>query len=258
MAELSLDAYWRAPPIARTAATVTFGLSVAVHMGILAGNLFFYDLYYLARFPPQIWRLVTCFLITFPNLGVLFDTFHMYMYMSQLEKGHPRLSRREDLVWYLTFVCGTILILNHLLGFGYGVFTQALLLAMAYTVTQEQRGQTTNYMFISIPSQLVPFAMMAINLFFPGGISIVFLQLQGLAAAHLYLFLTKIWPDIAGGQNWLATPAFIQSAVNGVTPAPQPPAGGRGFDTTSAQSSGASRGPLPDSWRTRGPGHRLG
>jgi Derlin-2/3 len=150
-------------------------------------------------------------------------------------------------------------ILNHLLGFGYGVMTQALLLAMAYTVTQEQRGQTTNYMFVSIPSQLVPFAMMGINLFFPGGIGIVFLQLQGLAAAHLYLFLTKIWPDVAGGRNWLETPAFIRSAVNGATPAPQPAAGGRGLGTaTSAQSSGASRGPLPDSWRTRGPGHRLG
>jgi Derlin-2/3 len=79
-------------------------------MGMLAGELFLYDFHYLARIPPQVWRLVTCFLITFPNLGVLFDTFHMYMYMSQLEKGHPRLSRREDLVWYLTFVCGTILV----------------------------------------------------------------------------------------------------------------------------------------------------
>ncbi|RFU72457.1 centromere microtubule-binding cbf5 [Trichoderma arundinaceum] len=258
MAELSLDAYWRAPPIARTAATVTFGLSVAVHTGILAGDLFYYDIYHLLRIPPQIWRPVTCFLITFPNLGILFDTFHMYMYMSQLERGHPRLSRREDLVWYLTFISGTILILSHLSGFAFPFLTQALLLAMAYTVTQEQRGQTTNYMFISIPSQLVPFAMMAINLFFPGGISIVLMQLHGLAAAHLYLFLTKIWPEIGGGRNWLQTPAFITSLVNGATPAPQRPAGARIPGATSAQSSGASRGPLPDSWRTRGPGHRLG
>ncbi|KAL7949017.1 Der1-like family domain-containing protein [Trichoderma barbatum] len=259
MAELSLDAYWRAPPIARTVATITFGLSVAVHTGVLAGGLFSYDFRLLLRIPPQAWRLVTCFLITFPNLGILFDTFHMYMYMSQLEKGHPRLSRREDFVWYLTFISGTILILSHLTGFGFGVLTQALLLAMAYTVTQEQRGQTTNYMFINIPSQLVPFAMMGINLFFPGGIGIVLLQLHGLAAAHLYLFLSKIWPEVGGGRNWIQTPAFITSLVNGVTPAPQrPAAGARAPDAASARSSGASRGPLPDSWRTRGPGQRLG
>lgn len=60
--------------------------------------------------PPQLWRLVTCFLITLPNLGILFDTFHMYIYMSRLERGHPRLSRREDFVWYLIFICGTILV----------------------------------------------------------------------------------------------------------------------------------------------------
>jgi Derlin-2/3 len=104
------DSHTDWPPSFRTVATVTFGLSVAVHMGMLSGDFFLYDFQYLARIPPQVWRLVTCFLITFPNLGVLFDTFHMYMYMSQLEKGHPRLSRREDLVWYLTFVCGTILV----------------------------------------------------------------------------------------------------------------------------------------------------
>lgn len=261
MAELSTDAYWRAPPIARTVATITFGLSCAVHTGVLAGDLFYYDFRYLLRIPPQVWRIVTCFLITFPNLGILFDTFHMYMYMSQLERGHPRLSRREDFVWYLTFVSGTILILSHLTGFGFGVLTQALLLAMAYTVTQEQRGQQTNYMFIQIPSQLVPFAMMAINLFFPGGIGIVLLQLHGLAAAHLYLFLSKIWPEVAGGRNWVQTPAFISSLVNGIAPAPQQRpvvAGARVPDAASGRSSGASRGPLPDSWRTRGPGQRLG
>ncbi|KAL7823350.1 Der1-like family protein [Trichoderma gracile] len=259
MAELSTDAYWRAPPIARTVATVTFGLSVAVYTGVLDGGLFTYDRRLVLWIPPQLWRLVTCFLITLPNLGILFDTFHMYIYMSRLERGHPRLSRREDFVWYLIFICGTILILNYLSGFDFQLLTQALILAMAYTVTQEQRGQTTNYMFINIPSQLVPFAMMAINLFFPGGIGMVLLQLHGLAAAHLYLFLTKIWPEIGGGRNWLETPAFITTLVNGVAPAPpRPAAGARVPGTAFAQSSGASRGPLPDSWRTRGPGHRLG
>lgn len=49
-------------------------------------------------------------MITGPNLGILFDTYLIYNYMSQLEKGHPRLAKREDVVWYLIFICSTIMV----------------------------------------------------------------------------------------------------------------------------------------------------
>lgn len=59
-------------------------------------------------FPPQIWRFFTAFLITEKNLGILFDTYFLYMYLSQLEVG--RFSRKEDLIWYLLVVGATILV----------------------------------------------------------------------------------------------------------------------------------------------------
>ncbi|KAK5993338.1 DER1-like family member protein 1 [Cladobotryum mycophilum] len=287
MAELSLDRYWQLPPIARTFATATFALSVGIHFKLIPGYYFVYSSFFINRLPPQIWRFVTCFMITGPQLGMLFDTYLIYNYMSQLEKGHPRLSKRADFAWYLIFVCGTILNastaitvpeneeeypctsgrsisqglacgvgmgLSQLTGFGFSTLTQALILAMCYTATQEQAGGQTNYMFITIPSQLVPYAMIAINLFFPGGVMSMIQQLHGLVAAHLYLFLTKVWPQIGGGRNFLETPTIVSTLV-GESGGPQR----AGFGAQpSARTSGTSSGPLPDSWRTRGPGQRLG
>jgi Derlin-2/3 len=62
------------------------------------------------RIPPEIWRLATGFMITYPGLALLFQTYFLYSNLSQMEVGHPRFSRREDVVWYLIFVSWTILV----------------------------------------------------------------------------------------------------------------------------------------------------
>lgn len=151
---------------------------------------------------------------------------------------------------------------------GFVTFLPALILAMAYTVTQDQRGANVNYMFITMPAQLMPYAMLAINLLFPGGAMSMLLQLHGLFAGHLFEFLTRVWPEYGGGRNLIPTPAFMTKMVQttqslaaryggGYLGDPARPTTGSGSGG-SGSSSGASRGPLPDSWRTRGPGQRLG
>ncbi|KAL3957679.1 hypothetical protein ACCO45_008257 [Purpureocillium lilacinum] len=179
MADLSLDSYWQLPPLSRTLATATFGISLAVHTGLLPGWWFVWAPRFLWMFPPQIWRFATAFLITGPNLGLLFDTYFLYSYLSQLEIGNPRFPRKEDLIWYLMFVGGTIMTINYLTGFGFVTFLQALVVAICYTVTQDQRGMKVSYMFITIPAQLMPYAMILINLLFPGGVMNMILQAQG-------------------------------------------------------------------------------
>lgn len=62
-------------------------------------------------FPPQIWRPVTCFLVDGGNIKLLFDTYFLYHYMSQLEIGHPRFPRKADLAWYLICV-GTFILVS--------------------------------------------------------------------------------------------------------------------------------------------------
>ena len=134
-------------------------------------------------------------------------------------------------------------------------------MALCYSVTQDQRGMKTTFYVISIPAQLTPYAMMAAEMLLGAGLVQVFVMLEGLFAAHLFDFLTRIWPEFGGGRNLISTPPFLTKVVQAVGSA-----GARvGLDGPAAQassgrSSGASMGSgvLPDSWRTRGPGQRLG
>jgi Derlin-2/3 len=85
---------------------------------------------YLLKFPPEIWRLVTSFLITGKDLNVIFDTYFckgqhgtyvgqanrwltcttVYTYGSKLESASPRFSQPGDFMTYILFVCFTILV----------------------------------------------------------------------------------------------------------------------------------------------------
>ncbi|CAM1508347.1 Fc.00g051950.m01.CDS01 [Cosmosporella sp. VM-42] len=259
MSDQVMDAYWRAPPMARTAASITFGVSLGILLGIIPGGWFVHHPYYLWKFPPDIWRPVASFIPAGAGLSLLFDTYFLYNYMSQLEVGHPRFPRKGDLLWYLIFVSGSILTIDYFVGFNFGHYLSALVLAMVYTVTQDQRGARATFYFITIPAQLTPYCMILVNLLFPGGYIKMLLELEGLIAAHLYDFLSRIYPEFGGGPNLMSTPNWVLRLLQ--TPrviernfgaAIRPP------DQAAGSSTGASRGPLPDSWRTRGRGQRLG
>lgn len=151
--------------------------------------------------------------------------------------------------------------LDWLIGVNSGYHLQGLILALAYTCTQDQRGIKANFFFVTIPAQLVPYSMMLVSLIVAGP-SVFMLQLCGLVAAHLYDFLTRLWPEFGGGSNLLPTPRFMSRLVptpgrvedHGFGRAYRPPA-----DNASGSSTGASTGGiLPDSWKTRGKGNRLG
>ncbi|QUC19477.1 uncharacterized protein UV8b_03718 [Ustilaginoidea virens] len=264
--EFALESYTRLPPITRTVVTLTFIVSAGIMVGVVPANYLIFHQYFLLKFPPQIWRLVTAFLITRPGLGLLFDTYFLYSYLSQMEVGNPRFPRKEDLIWYLLFVCGTILIVNYFTAFGFMNFLPALVLAMVYNVTQEQRGVKVNYMLVTIPAQLMPYAMLGFNLLFPKGAMNLLLELHGLFAGHLFDFLTKTWPNYGGGRNLIPTPrvlsrivrfveSFLETRFGSVPRSTGQRLGGGGGRGGSANNSG---GPLPDAWRTRGPGQRLG
>lgn len=146
-------------------------------------------------------------------------------------------------------------------------FIWPLTLAMAYTVTQQQQGMKVNYMFIEIPAPMMPFAMLLISMFYPNGVQHAIFQAYGLVAAHLYEFLTKIWPTLGGGVNLIPTPPLLVKLVNFLEGRVQDAqqsynarfGGAPSNRSTSASTSGASvNPPLPDSWRTRGGGRRLG
>jgi Derlin-2/3 len=144
--------------------------------------------------------------------------------------------------------------------FGSHTYLEGLIVAMCYTVTQDQRGQKTNFFFFTVPAQALPYCMLLMSLLTGGPFA---LELSGILAAHLHDFLFRLWPEFGGGPNLLATPAFMSRIVQtprilqrdygtAVRPAPAARA-------TAGRSTGAPTGSvLPDSWKTRGAGHRLG
>ncbi len=133
-----------------------------------------------------------------------------------------------------------------------GFHLQALILAIVYTGTQDQRGVNANFFFVTIPAQLVPYSMMLVSLLMAGP-GLVMQQLCGLFAAHTYDFLTRIWPEFGGGTNVLPTPAFLSRLVSDGGRVVQ-----RSYGTAIRGNTGADSGLLPDAWRTRGRGQRLG
>jgi Derlin-2/3 len=124
-------------------------------------------------------------------------------------------------------------------------------------VTQDQRGLKSNFFFFTVPAQTVPYCMLIGSVLMNPGV--VMQQITGIIAAHLHDFLYRLWPEFGGGWNILATPSFVSYLVQ--TPRVLQRRYGTAIRPTDAPggSTGGSEGSvLPDSWKTRGAGHRLG
>ncbi|KAL6360358.1 hypothetical protein LRP88_06063 [Fusarium phalaenopsidis] len=260
MSDRVLAAYWAAPAIARNLTTATVVLTLLGSIGVIPSYYLFYHPSYLFQMPPHLWRPITGFLIAFEGfpMSLLFDAYHLYSYCAQLEIGNPRFPRKVDLIWYILLVCSWILMMDYLFGFNHLELLSGLILAMVYTATQDQRGQKAQYFFFTVPAQAVPLCMIVLSMLTPVGRPMV--QLEGLLAAHMYDFLTRIYPEFGGGPVLLRVPAWLESIVRtprtvkrtyGTAVRPSGP-------STGSSTGAETGGPLPDSWKSRGKGHRLG
>ncbi|KAL2111220.1 hypothetical protein VUR80DRAFT_159 [Thermomyces stellatus] len=270
MSDQVMDMFWRMPPVARTVSATALGLSLAVHMGLLSGYHVIYHTYYIFKIPPELWRVPTSFLLTGGGLGLIFDTYFLYRYLNELEVSNRRFPRREDLIWYLICVCAGILALNEiawrytpLIDGPYFTFLPAFLIALCYTSHQDQRGQKAMIWFFTVPAQLVPYCMILMSFLSSGGATSIPLQIGGLLVAHLYDFLTRLWPEFGGGRNLLPTPRFLTHLVNAGPLLRGRARAGSGASRPVGASTGRSTGfntgdVLPESWKSRGPGRRLG
>jgi Derlin-2/3 len=92
-------------------------------------------------------------------------------------------------------------------------------------------------------------------------------QATGLVAAHAHDFLSNIYPTFGGGANILQTPEFLQRFFASTAPQVlrraygtviRPPQQPRGSAASTGTSSATAGSILPESWKSRGTGHRLG
>ncbi|KAK3308896.1 Der1-like family-domain-containing protein [Chaetomium strumarium] len=253
-----MDAYWAAPPMARTLATAILITSVSVYFGLLSTSWIYFTEDRLFRLPPEIWRLATSFLLSGPQLGILLDPYFAYQYLKQLETQNPKFPRKEDVLWYLMTVGGFIILINRTVLNGV-FYLPGLIMALTYTATQDARGVKTSFFFFTVPAQTVPYCMLVASLLMSPGV--IPLQISGIVSAHLHDFLTRLWPEFGGGWNLLPTPSLISRLVQ--TPRVFQREYGTAIRPPSAQASGSTTGAatgsvLPDSWKTRGTGRRLG
>ena len=85
-------------------------------------------------------------------------------------------------------------------------------------------------------------------------------QFMGLVAAHLYDFLTRLYPAFGGGKNYIKTPYLFKRWFGAETPAIQVRGYGTAFrPATTTPGQGRSTGSaFANAWSTRGQGQRLG
>lgn len=157
-----------------------------------------------------------------------------------------------------------VLILNQGLNYfftGAPILTGPLILALTYTACQDDRLSKVTFFVVTIPATWVPLAMLFLT-FVIAGPEAAKVQATGLVAAHLHDFLSVLYPTFGGGPNILKTPAFLERFFTVTVPRVVNKAYGTAIRPARQPSTGASSSSegsvLPESWRSRGTGHRLG
>lgn len=84
--------------------------SLLVIGGILPFHYVLFHKSYLWKFPPQIWRLLSSFLMTGGGLSFLFDLYFTWMYGTGLELNSPRFGQPGDFFTYVVFLASVILV----------------------------------------------------------------------------------------------------------------------------------------------------
>lgn len=141
--------------------------------------------------------------------------------------------------------------INHFIVGGV-LFLQALNVAFAYYWTAKEPAATNvNFFVVSFSARYLPYVMLVIQAI-TNGSSAFYVGISGLIAAHLYVFLTHVYPRYGRGANFLATPSWIHGFFEG----PQRAQGPSGVSSTSSATTG--RDSFGGNWRQRGTGQRLG
>ena len=86
-------------------------MSLLIHLSILSFSWVNFQSKAIFSIPiPQLWRLLTSFLITGSGFGLVFDPYFLFTYSKLLETGSPRFAALSDYVTYVLFVAGIILV----------------------------------------------------------------------------------------------------------------------------------------------------
>ncbi|CAN9391896.1 unnamed protein product [Alternaria alternata] len=252
------DAQWTITAAAVVVSAAGYGGIISLYHYIFASHYVF-----TTKVFPQLWRIFTAFLITKPKFGILLDPYFLYQYGSSIERESSRFSQPGDFFVYTMFLASVIAataggILNQY------TFLPALSLAYAYTFAQDNPTRSVSFFIITFESKYLPFAMLFMT-FIIDGPDAAAGQLTGLIAAHLYDFLTRIWPTFGGGTNYIRTPQMVKGWFSARPGSVQDRGFGHVVEGRGRTAGAAGSGAPPsaaratgNAWGGMGPGRRLG
>lgn len=135
-----------------------------------------------------------------------------------------------------------------------------MILALAYTYSQDNRRRKVNFFIVQLEAKWLPWAMLVAALVLGGPYAMMY-QGTGIIAAHLYDFLTRLYPTFGGGRNYIQTPKIITKWFGGEVKRAQSKGFGTSFAPQAQQASRPSSGfstAFSSPWSSRGQGRRLG
>eukprot|EP00010_Vexillifera_abyssalis_P006086 CAMPEP_0201551816 /NCGR_PEP_ID=MMETSP0173_2-20130828/10523_1 /ASSEMBLY_ACC=CAM_ASM_000268 /TAXON_ID=218659 /ORGANISM="Vexillifera sp., Strain DIVA3 564/2" /LENGTH=239 /DNA_ID=CAMNT_0047962161 /DNA_START=1 /DNA_END=720 /DNA_ORIENTATION=+ len=203
------------PLITKTLVFGSLGLSVLGYYGIIP-PLYLFLSYPFAIEKFQIWRFVSAaFWVEKIGFPYLVNLVFLYKHSSQLEK-FEFAGRQADYLFFLLF-SGFFLTLVGLAFPFYSTFL-GLLFAILYYWSRKFEDVDVKFWFgISFKGRWLPWALLVLNMLLGRGIP--FRQLAGIICAHIYYFLTTVYPVSTNSRPLISTPWFLYKLF----PNDQPP-----------------------------------
>ncbi|GBF93961.1 derlin [Raphidocelis subcapitata] len=207
------------PPITRVWAGTIFACATAHYLQLLhPGSL--------ALVWPQItqnyhvWRLVTCHAFMAFGMSFVWSMIFLIKYGGQVESEVYRFNPADYL---FMLICGALFLVSIPPLVGYPLFftTSPLIMMVIYVWSRNYPDmQVSIWGLVTIQAFYLPFAFLFMDIVF--GASPV-PNLFGIAAGHLWWFLTDLYPR-SSGRQLVRTPAALKRWLGGmgVGPAPSP------------------------------------
>ncbi|PSS33204.1 Derlin-1 like [Actinidia chinensis var. chinensis] len=204
-----LQYYQDLPPVAKTYGVLCLMTSGVYHLGLI--NIWSIALSYedvLKRF--QIWRLVTNFFFLGPfSLTFAFRLLLIARHGVQLERG-PFDKRTADYLWMFIFGALSLLVMSIFPFLRARFMGASIVFMIVYVWSREFPNERLNiHGLFQLKGFYLPWYMMGVDLILGNPLKP---DLLGMAAGHLYYFLTVLYP-LSGGKYTFKTPLLVHKLV---------------------------------------------
>ncbi|KAL6769681.1 DER1 [Auxenochlorella protothecoides x Auxenochlorella symbiontica] len=204
--------YWGLPPMTRLLLTCFLVTGLGALVGVLPYTHMYLDWHYLLRVPPQVWRLLLNFtFIGSPSFGYLIRLIWLVQYGGQYERAKFAHSA-ADAATMLLFGMASLLLLDLALPPArIGFHGLSLLYMLVYAWSRANPTAQVSFMgLLTLPGLYLPGVFVAMDLLQGQSVAA---PLLGIAAGHLYYFLTEVYP-LTSGRHIIQTPQWLARAIS--------------------------------------------